>query len=242
MGWHAKKTGRYTEDTTEAKDNATQIALILHGEGWTTEAIAGCLGNIQSEGFMNPWHWQGDYVPTYNEFLNWNGSQAQDHGYGLYQFTYANKYINAENSSLPGYGPNFDDIVGLVTDGKAQTIFMNNTFSSEWSTEQYGYYYQAFMDIGVSASDFAKFFSYTADEYKKSKDEISILAGAFELCYERPLEDTPPQDYASGSYYARVYRAEYWYEFLKKKFPGWSETGSKISMYYLKPNWKRRRF
>lgn len=232
-------------ETSQAQDNASQIALILHGRGWTTEAIAGCLGNIQSEGFMNPWHWQGaddnrpDLVPTYQEFLDWTGDEAKDHGYGLYQFTYANKYINAQNSSLPGYGPNFDDIVGLVTDGKAQTIFMENTFEDEWRNNQYGYYYQGFVvDQEVPVSTFAKFFM-TAAEYKSAKEDMEVMAGAYECCYERPREEPPDQKYASESYYARVYRAEFWYDFLKKKFPGWDEQSN--FMYYLKPNWKRSR-
>lgn len=239
MPWHAKKLGRYTEDTQEAKDNATQIAMLLRARGWTLAAVAGCLGNIQSEGFMNPWHWQGDYVPTYNEFLNWSGDQAKDHGYGLYQFTYANKYINAVNASLPGYGPNFDDIVGLVTDGKAQTIFMDNTFSDEWSTGQYGYYYSGFMEQDVDPATFALFFSMTADQYKKADHDIEVMAGAFECCYERPLEEAPDKKYASESYWARVYRSQYWYDFLKGKFPDWTQSSFKIMM-YLKPNWKRR--
>lgn len=69
----------------QMKVNASYIARYLQGQGWTINAIAGILGNMQSESAINPGRWQSDNVapadPTYA-------------GYGLVQWTPYTKYTN----------------------------------------------------------------------------------------------------------------------------------------------------
>lgn len=69
----------------QMKVNASYIARYLQGQGWTINAIAGMLGNMQSESSINPGRWQSDIVapsdPTYA-------------GYGLVQWTPYTKYTN----------------------------------------------------------------------------------------------------------------------------------------------------
>lgn len=65
--------------------NATYIWNYLRNQGWTMNAVAGMLGNMQSESAINPGRWQSDIVmpqdPTYA-------------GYGLVQWTPYTKYTN----------------------------------------------------------------------------------------------------------------------------------------------------
>lgn len=69
----------------QEKINAEYIWNALRSQGWTLNAVAGILGNMQSESSINPGRWQSDIVepvdPTYS-------------GYGLVQWTPYTKYTN----------------------------------------------------------------------------------------------------------------------------------------------------
>ena len=135
MTWHAKATGGYNRLSTEATDNAQEIAnILITTYGWTLEAASGALGNMQYEVGMNPWRWQADNILSRSQAQ----SAGSTHGYGLIGWTPARKYQfnNAQSSggviyfpnydqeNYPGYGPNWSDVPGLVTDGQAQTILI----------------------------------------------------------------------------------------------------------------------
>lgn len=66
----------------EKEINALYIRNYLHAQGWSVQAIAGILGNMESESTMNPGRWQS------NDIGNYSG------GYGLVQWTPASKYID----------------------------------------------------------------------------------------------------------------------------------------------------
>lgn len=72
--------------------NAAYIWHALQAAGWTMNAVAGMLGNMQSESAINPGRWQSDRV----------GGDPEGHGYGLVQWTPYTKYTNWAASS--GYG------------------------------------------------------------------------------------------------------------------------------------------
>lgn len=69
--------------TNQMQINARYIYDYLSNEGWTLNAIAGMLGNLQAESSINPGRWQSDRV----------GGEAEGHGYGLVQWTPYTKYI-----------------------------------------------------------------------------------------------------------------------------------------------------
>lgn len=70
---------------SEQELNATYIWNYLRDQGWTMNAVAGILGNMQSESAINPGRWQNDIVmPT----------DPTDSGYGLVQWTPYTKYTN----------------------------------------------------------------------------------------------------------------------------------------------------
>ena len=75
-----KKSEVLTE--TEQQANALYIAVFLNAKGWSKNAVAAILGNMQAESSINPGRWQNDDV----------GNTAN--GYGLVQWTPATKYID----------------------------------------------------------------------------------------------------------------------------------------------------
>lgn len=75
----------------DMKINATYIAQYLLSKGWTLEAVAGILGNMQTESTINPGLWEG------RDSGNTSG------GFGLVQWTPATKLINWANSNQLDY-------------------------------------------------------------------------------------------------------------------------------------------
>lgn len=238
--WHAKATGAYDRTSQEAIDNVQMIARALVSQGWSLYSVAALLGNGAGESGLNPWRWESDYVPTYNEFLGWQGSVAQQHGYGLFGFTPASSYINSTNEqrfARYGYGPNFSDIAGRATDGGAQVRYFITTVQPNWTHNLYNYYWDNFNAIGVNID---LFYNMTYSEFTSGKDAqgndipIEYLTGAFELCYEKPADWA-----AANSYNYRVSNARYWYDVIKDMpIPGTGGDSFNI-MFYLKPKYKR---
>lgn len=159
--FHAKSTGAYDKESTEAIENSQLIYSILKAKGWTLNAVCGVLGNIAHESGYNPWRWQGDSVQSKSN------SPWTNIGYGLTQFTPAGKYINNEDAKKEGfYAPNFSDKSGSPTDGVAQINFLDKS------------------------ADYLKTSTYnlTYDEYKVSNRSPSYLASAWLYNYERPAD------------------------------------------------------
>ena len=74
---------------SEMEANAKYICLFFLSKGWTKNAIAGILGNMQQESTLNPGCWQSHKIG------NTSG------GYGLVQWTPASNYINWCGSKDP---------------------------------------------------------------------------------------------------------------------------------------------
>ena len=233
MSWEADD---YYWSLTDPRvdNNAILIAEILVEQDYDPKAIAAILGNVMHEGTMNPWVWERG-TPTYDEFMLHQGD-FNNRGYGLFQYTNPNKYINSNNSSLPGYSPHFSDVIGTPEDGEAQVCFFYDTISTEWTTSQVGWYAPIFQsDLQIDVTDFGSFVvsDFIAGDApgNTENDIIANLTGQFELCYERPT-----QRRAVDTYQMRVNDAIYFYDIIK-----YVGGRSKFNwMYYLKPWWKGR--
>lgn len=239
MSWEADGGSAYwVISDPRVENNAILIAEILVEYDFDTRAIAAALGNAMHESSMNPWKWEGSTLiatpPTYDYFMNHQGD-FNNIGYGIFQYTNPNKYINSNNSSLPGYSPHFSDVQGTPEDGEAQIHFFNNSFSSEWTNSQLGWYAADFMSVygidtqqyDISTTDFMS----ANVPGNTDEDIVEFLTGAFELCYERPT-----QQRAVDTYQMRVDDALFFYDIIKN-ISGRSKFNL---MYYLKPWWKGR--
>lgn len=202
--WHAKASGAYARDSVEAYDNAMEIYGILSARGWTVNAVCGVLGNMGAESGYNPWRWQSDSIGAST------GSPWTNKGYGLVQFTPASKYIN-NATGLTGYGPNFSDKVGLVTDGQAQMIYVD---------ENADYYKTARYPL-------------TYEQFKTSTLNSGYLAKAWLYNYERPADPSSTAE-------SRAENGEYWFEVLDGSTPPPYPTGVNSWLYGGVREWYRR--
>ena len=62
----------------EMQENVNEIYTYLNGKGWTTNAIAGLLGNMQRESTINPGLWQSF------KLFSWIRLRSVDSGIEVY--------------------------------------------------------------------------------------------------------------------------------------------------------------
>lgn len=187
MEWHAKPKYGYDINSNEARENALLFYSITGANGWTAEATAATLGNMQHESGMNPWRWQSDSVSMTSSVK----------GYGLAQFTPAYGYIGGYGVGLPGYGPNMStsEITSGATplDGQAQSICIardtaGKYFIRKWAPTQ---------------------FKLSWEQYKQNVDLYNGV-GAWLYNYESPVSPGSKitERYNSAQVYYRIITGE----------------------------------
>lgn len=107
--------------------NAEYIWRALQNQGWTLNAVAGMLGNMQSESAINPGRWESDSV----------GGDPTSHGYGLVQWTPYTKYTDWATSN--GW------LDPSVMDGNLARINYEVANNLQWiPTQSYNYSFSDF--------------------------------------------------------------------------------------------------
>ena len=195
MAWHAKNTYGYVRTTTEAQDNAKEIYNTLYGLGWTLNAVAAMLGNVEAESGYNPWRWQGETIlPMGDSRIGYIGGGSTGHAYGLCQQDPAAKYLlRPYAQALPNFDPHYSDRQGSPSDGIAQLQYLHWICSQgepEWK-QWHAQYWMPFNQFITSTSE-----------------DIEYLTHVFFDCYER------------GTWYNdRSIASQYWYSYLQNYAP-----------------------
>ena len=123
----------------QMKVNAEYIYNAFKDKGWTLNAVAGMLGNMQRESTLNPGIWQN------NDVGNTSG------GYGLVQWTPATKYIDW---LLPGSDAS-------TMDNNISRILYELENNLQWiSTELYPMSFEEFTKSTGRPEDLASVFLY----------------------------------------------------------------------------------
>lgn len=143
----SKNTAYLTQ--AEMQNNVRIIYPYFSALGWTDNAIAGMIGNMETESTINPGLWQGREIPA-DPFTT-------DKGFGLTQWTPANKLINWANES------GLDYTSGFVQMARINFESLNNL---QWSTNN--------------------IFNYTWEQFIHSTESPEDLAQVFVWAYERP--------------------------------------------------------
>lgn len=100
----------------EMKINAYEIWEFLYGEGWTINAVAGILGNMQSESSINPGIWQNLDAGNMNM------------GFGLTQWTPASKYIDWANAKGLEYTDLYSNLARILWEVENDTQWGYSAF------------------------------------------------------------------------------------------------------------------
>lgn len=146
-------TGNRYLSMEEMQNNALCVLSYLYPKGWTLNAIAGMLGNMQTESNINPGIWQS--LDEGNTSL----------GYGLVQWTPATNYLNWADAQ--GYERD---------DGDMQLYWIHNLTTSEgqWiPTAAYDLSFESFRTSTQSpeylASAFLKNFERAGTEVEEER-------------------------------------------------------------------------
>lgn len=128
-----------TLSEAQMETNAQYIYRFLIENGWSVNAIAAMLGNMQAESGINPGRWQSDDV----------GNTSA--GYGLVQWTPATKYI--EWCTSEGYSDPSEMDAGL------NRIIFEVAANIQWiATDTYNYSFSEFSTSTATVADLAKAF------------------------------------------------------------------------------------
>ena len=112
--------------------NAQYIANYLTERGWTRNAIAGILGNMQRESNINPGLWQS------LKYGNMSG------GYGLVQWTPATNYTNWASANGYPWGSNYSN-PELYINGQLERILWELANGEQWiATSAYNFSFRTF--------------------------------------------------------------------------------------------------
>lgn len=192
----------------QMKPNAKYVAQYLYLKGWTKEAIAGILGNMQKESNINPGLWQS------LDALNWKM------GFGLVQWTPATKlkeWADKNNLDYTDIDTQLARIIWEISNGdqyiktSAYDLtfkeFTQSTMSPEWLCS-------AFM------RNYERPASYSTEEerqcYSRYWYDLMISEGWFEFenTPSKPVEppapdvpDTPPT--VEGSLYELICKTSF---------------------------------
>lgn len=217
--WHARQISgwsAYARTDQEAIDNGMEFLSILMSLGFTKEACAGIWGNVGNEGGYNPWMWEGNQQIASTDSYNLDVSRS--HGYGLFQYTPASKYVwDATCQAFAGFSPNYLDVAGTPNDGNAQVYAM------DYLAKKGDYFINPNHNFPLSYTD-----------YMSSTQSPEYLAEAWMWNYERPSTQ-----YGEQSLPNRRADARYWYDLWGGVVPPTPPTGSSKFKWWL---YTRRRF
>lgn len=126
--WHQVVTDAYGALTADEKyDNAILTYYALVHMGFTDEAAAGVMGNIQAEGDFNPGQWEHGF------------NMAPSSGYGMFQYTPSTKYT--DYATIMGVDINDPD-----QNGPSQVQWLDD-HPSQWKASAAGYSYDAYKQL-----------------------------------------------------------------------------------------------
>lgn len=182
----------YNISVEDMKPNARYIYQYLRNEGWTLNAIAAILGNMQVESKMSPWIWQGTIEGSIinddeTHTLNIAVLGSSEPGYGLVQWTPYYKYTNWCVVNNLDYW----DI-----DSQLYRICWEVSNNEQWIVNT------------------SKGYDITFKEFIVSNEDTYWLAGAFAFCYERPGSSTGTAEQQANLKIERGNNAKYWYDYL----------------------------
>ena len=218
MSMSANKTGLCTKNSygitvEEMQPNAQYIWQYFGSRGWTMNAVAALIGNMQEESKLSPAVWEGcrtDCTTAGGTQLTSTGRNFKN-GFGLVQWTPATKFFNwCENTGSTGNANGtgtvlpFYDMDTQLKRIEAEVEISEKSWVeglSQWMKKESKGYDLTFKDFITS----------TKDAY--------WLAGAFAFCYERPARSTGTIAEQNALRKDRGEYANYWYSYLSGAAP-----------------------
>lgn len=163
---------------TEMKTNAKYIYSFLTALGWSINAVAAILGNMQAESSINPGRWQSDNIG------NTSG------GYGLVQWTPSTNYTNwCDAQGLADYS---------AMDSNLSRIDYEINNNMQWITSDS--YNLSFKEFSVSKDSVTYLAAAFLINYERPADQseaVKLYRGELALAWYSYLTGTTPENPSS---------------------------------------------
>ena len=203
----------------EQEINARYIWSYFGSKGWSINAVAALLGNMQSESTLSPNRCEGSSKvagissehPTAADVESYAYRYYNAHGrfpgYGLVQWT-GQRYGGAKNNWSDQkfiYWCKQNRLDPSDMDTQLERIHLESTINGGWALASYnrGYTFRG-----------ESFDKITFKEFITSTKDPGWLAAAFAFCYEKPASSVPSKGKRDDLCAIRASQAEAWYSFL----------------------------
>ena len=158
--------------------NALYIYSYLKHEGWSDNAIAALLGNMQAESSINPGRWQSDRV----------GGDSSGHGYGMVQWTPYTKYTSwceSEGRSDPS-----------EMDNNLARIMYEVKNNIQWygTGRYYGMSFEEFTTSELTVSELAVAFLLCYERPADQSSSVQLYRGSLAKAWYTYLTGLTPSD------------------------------------------------
>lgn len=195
----------------EMEPNVQYIWQYLGSKGWTKNAVAALVGNMEQESKMSPCVWEG--VPQDCVTIDSSGKQTLTdkgknfkNGFGLTQWTPATKLFTWCNNG--GTSGNANGTGKVLPFYSIDTQLMR----IEAEVKQCGKSWVEGLSQWISKPE--KGYNMSFQDFTTSTLSAYDLAGAFAYCYERPARSTGTAAEQAALKKERGENAEYWFSKL----------------------------
>ena len=203
----------YSISLDEMKSNAKYIWQYFSSRGWTLNAVAGLLGNMQQESKLSPAIWEstiegsivnadGTQVLNMSAINSYYANKGRYPGYGLTQWTPYSKYTDWCASHSLAYWD---------MDSQLQRIEYEVENKVQWQARP------------------SKGYDLTFSEFISSTQDAAWLAAAFAFCYERPARSSGTAAEQDALRKERGANGDFWYSYLST-LPITVSTGTKLKI------------
>lgn len=204
---------KYNSNKETMKPNAQYIYSYLSARGWTVNAVAGLLGNLQVESGMSPAIWESlvkgsntDGTLNMTAINAYYKSNNRYPGFGLVQWTPYSKFTDWCATNSLDY---------LDIDSQLKRIDYEVKNGGQWQSRP------------------SKGYDLTFDEFISSTRSASWLAEAFAFCYERPASSTGTAEEQANLRAVRGANGDYWYNYLSSLSIEVNDTAPKINSFKI---------
>lgn len=161
-------------DDSQQQTNALYIYAYLSAKGWTLNAIAGMLGNMQVESSINPGRWQNDDVDV-------------GPAYGIVQWDPFSKYINWCEEQ--GYSDPSE-----MDNNLARIIYELENGGQWYATSSYNLTFEEFTQSTESPSYLAGAFVLNYERPADQSEEVQAYRGSLASAWYEFLSGEEPPD------------------------------------------------
>ena len=195
----------YGSYSAEQKYNADKVYAVLHGLGWTDNAIAAAVGNMQVESGLDPACAYPMIGNTIAAIDNTSASSHPDNAYGLVQWK-GRGSTDPNNNQLVGYAIRYgyEWYDGEIQMQRMTWEYQNNQKFHAQTVDGVYYTYSSFASSTASASVLAKAWMVC---YEGTYSVLSNRQTNADFWYDYFTGGQPPQptgDWISGGDYAAL--------------------------------------